>query len=328
MAAFFVLSRNRVNADGHITGERKMAKNLNDVVEEIDIDDEVKEVTEPEVEEQEEETTETEEPEQEEQETESETEAEEQEEETDETESDEEEEEPEPEPEQKPEPVKKKEPEKKNKPAKSVNKKAEKKKAEDDTDAELDAFFEKLRKTKEQQAEKEKAKKDAEKTFTQAEFEKALKSALAKRLPSKEEREQFEHWRESQQTLEEKMSVLKVQNNRLTEELEKTKRENFEAVEKLKHENTIIKAGVERDAVEFVQYKVEQMEGDFDENLQDYLKEHKRYIAPKTTIVEAAEHKPKVKTAITKKDLDKMGYIERTKYREEHPEEYAKAMGR
>ena len=70
------------------------------------------------------------------------------------------------------------------------------------------------------------------------------------------------------------------------------------------------------------------MEGDFDENLQDYLKEHKRYIAPKTTIVEAAEHKPKVKTAITKKDLDKMGYIERTKYREEHPEEYAKAMGR
>ena len=169
---------------------------------------------------------------------------------------------------------------------------------------------------------------DAEKTFTQAEFEKALKSALAKRLPSKEEREQFEHWRESQQTLEEKMSVLRVQNNKLTEELEKAKRESFEALEKLKHENTIIKAGVEKDAVEFVQYKVEQMEGDFDDNLQDYLKEHKRYITPKTTIVEAAEHKPKVKTAITKKDLDKMGYIERAKYREEHPEEYAKAMGR
>ena len=299
-----------------------MAKNLNDFVEEINIDEEVEEVTEPEVEEQEVETTETEDPEQENQETESESETEEeQEEETDEAE---EEEEPEPEP----EPEQKKEPEKKNKPAKSAKKKAEKKKADDDTDAELDAFFEKLRKAKEKQAEKEKAKKDAEKTFTQAEFEKALKSALAKRLPSKEEREQFEHWRESQQTLEEKMSVLRVQNNRLTEELEKTKRESFEAVEKLKHENTIIKAGVERDAVEFVQYKVEQMEGDFDENLQDYLKEHKRYITPKTTIVEAAEHKPKVKTAITKKDLDKMGYIERTKYREEHPEEYARAMGR
>ena len=299
-----------------------MAKNLNDFVEEINIDEEVEEVTEPEVEEQEVETTETEDPEQENQETESESETEEeQEEETDEAEE-EEETEPEPEPEQK------KEPEKKNKPAKSAKKKAEKKKADDDTDAELDAFFEKLRKAKEKQAEKEKAKKDAEKTFTQAEFEKALKSALAKRLPSKEEREQFEHWRESQQTLEEKMSVLRVQNNRLTEELEKTKRESFEAVEKLKHENTIIKAGVERDAVEFVQYKVEQMEGDFDENLQDYLKEHKRYITPKTTIVEAAEHKPKVKTAITKKDLDKMGYIERTKYREEHPEEYARAMGR
>ena len=301
-----------------------MAKNLNDVVEEIDIDETVEEVTEPEIEEQEAEATETEDPEQDEPETESESEPEEQEEETDEEDTDDGEEEPEPEP----EPVKKKEPEKKNKPAKTEKKKAEKKKAEDDTDAELDAFFEKLRKAKEKQLEKEKAKKDAEKTFTQAEFEKALKSALAKRLPSKEEREQFEHWRESQQTLEEKMSVLRVQNNRLTEELEKAKREGFEAVEKLKHENTIIKAGVERDAVEFVQYKVEQMEGDFDENLQDYLKEHKRYITPKTTIVEAAEHKPKVKTAITKKDLDKMGYIERTKYREEHPEEYARAMGR
>ncbi len=322
MTVFFCLSLNRVNADGQITGERKMARNRNDVVEKIDSDDEVEKVTEPEIEEQEIETTETEEPEQEEQKTVSEIETEEQEEATEEDKSDENTEESELDPEPK------NDSENKNKFVQSVKKKAEKKKAEDDTDAELDAFFEKLRKAKEKQAEKEKTKKDAEKTFTQAEFEKALKSALAKRLPSKEEREQFEHWRESQQTLEEKLSVLRVQNTRLTEELEKTKRENFEAVEKLKHENTIIKAGVERDAVEFVQYKVEQMEGDFDENLQDYLKEHKRYIAPKMTIVEAAEHKPKVKTAITKKDLDKMGYIERAKYREEHPEEYAKAMGR
>ena len=294
-----------------------MAKNRkNDEVEDIDINEEVEEVTEPEIEEQEVEATETEEPEQEEQEPETEEES------ADDSEGEpEEEQEPEEEPEQESEPEKKNEP-------KSVKKKAEKKKAEDDTDAELDAFFEKLRIAKEKQQAKEKAKKDAEKTFTQAEFEKALKSALAKRLPSKEEREQFEHWRESQQTLEEKMSVLRVQNNKLTEELEKAKRESFEALEKLKHENTIIKAGVEKDAVEFVQYKVEQMEGDFDDNLQDYLKEHKRYITPKTTIVEAAEHKPKVKTAITKKDLDKMGYIERAKYREEHPEEYAKAMGR
>ena len=207
---------------------------------------------------------------------------------------------------------------------------AEKKKAEDDTDAELDAFFNKLRKAKEKEKQKTSSTKEkpTEKTFTQAEFEKALKSALAKRLPSKEEREQFEKWRESQQTMEEKMSVLRVKNNKLEETIEKLKRENFEAVEKLKHENTIIKAGVDKDAVEFVQYKVEQMDGDFDENLQDYLKEHKRYITPKTVTVEAAEHKPKTKTAITKEELDAMSYTERAKYREEHPDEYARAMGR
>ena len=226
----------------------------------------------------------------------------------------------EPEQESEPETEQESEPEKPNN--------AEKKKADEDTDAELDAFFEKLRKNKEKQMKAANKEKGTEKTFTQAEFEKALKSALAKRLPSKEEREQFEKWREGQQTLEEKMSVLRVKNNKLEETIEKLKRDNFEVVEKLKHENTIIKAGVDRDAVEFVQYKVEQMDGDFDENLQSYLKEHKRYITPKTTIVEAAEHKPKAKTGITKADLDKMGYAERANYRNEHPEEYARAMGR
>ena len=190
-----------------------------------------------------------------------------------------------------------------------------KKNQEVDTDAELDEFFEKLRKNKERQ---DRAKKeDGEKKFTQADFEKALKNALAKRLPSKEEREQFEKWRDSQQTIEEKMSVLRVANSKLQEE-----------VESLRHENMIVKAGVDKDAVEFVQYKVEKMKGDFEENLQDFLAEHKRYVTPKTTIVEAAEHNKKVKTGITQKDLDKMSYAERAKFREEHPDEYAKAMGR
>ena len=289
----------------------KMAKNQNDdeVLDETMTDD-VAEVEETE-EEPETEATETEEEESE-QETESE-------EPDDEAESEEQEEEAEPE----------KEPEKPNKKETPSKKKAVKKKQDEETDAELDAFFEKLRKAKEKQLAKEKAKKETpEKTFTQAEFEKALKSALAKRLPSKEEREQFEHWKESQQTLEEKMSVLMTKNSKLTEEIESQKQDYLEQIEKLKHENTIIKAGVEKDAVEFVQYKVEKMDGDFEDNLQDFLKANKRYVTPKTTIVEAAEHKPKVKTGITKKDLDKMGYVERAKFREEHPEEYARAMGR
>jgi hypothetical protein len=70
------------------------------------------------------------------------------------------------------------------------------------------------------------------------------------------------------------------------------------------------------------------MEGDFEDNLNNYLKKNQKYLTPKTTVVEGAEHKQKAKLAITKKDLDNMDYASRAKYKEEHPEEYAKAMGR
>ena len=188
----------------------------------------------------------------------------------------------------------------------------EQKVTQEEADAELDEFFEKLRRNKEKQS-----KEKGEKTFTQAEFDKALKSALAKKLPPKEEMEQYRKWRESQQTMEEKMSNLRVKNSELTKELES-----------LRHENLVIKSGVEKEAVEFVQYKVERMDGDFEDNLQDYLKEHKKYVTPKTTVVEAAEHRAKPKAGISKKELDSMDYVERTKYKAEHPDEYAKAMGR
>ena len=229
------------------------------------------------------------------------------------TENSEDETEDEPEPETEPEPVKAK------------AKKTEKKDDDSDIDAELDKFFSDLKKKREKQKAKETEKKPEknEKMFTQADFEKALKSTLAKKLPPKEEMEQFKKWRESQQTIEEKMTVLSAKNNKLEDE-----------IEKLRHENLIIKSGVDKEAIDFVQFNVEKMDGDFEENLEEYLKSHKKYLTPppqpvvKTTVVEAAEHKAKPKTGITKKELDEMGYMERAKYREEHPEEYAKAMGR
>ena len=165
---------------------------------------------------------------------------------------------------------------------------------------------------------KEKPKKeDEERKFTQAEVDRIVQKKLAKSLPPKEEMEQYKKWRESQQTLEEKMSVLRVENQRLNEENES-----------LLHENMVVKAGVSSDAVDFVLFKVGKMDGDFEENLNNYLKKNQKYITPKTTVVEGAEHKQKAKLAITKKELDAMDYQSRAKYKEEHPEEYAKAMGR
>ena len=160
-------------------------------------------------------------------------------------------------------------------------------------------------------------KEDEERKFTQADIDRIVQRKLAKALPPKEEMEQYKKWRESQQTIEEKMSVLRVENARLNEENEN-----------LLHENMVVKAGVNSEAVEFVLFKVGKMDGDFEENLNNYLKKNQKYISPKTVVVEGAEHKQKAKLAITKKELDEMGYMERAKYREEHPAEYAQAMGR
>jgi len=160
-------------------------------------------------------------------------------------------------------------------------------------------------------------KDDEERKFSQADIDRIVQRKLAKALPPKEEMEQYKKWRESQQTLEEKMSVLRVENARLNEENEN-----------LLHENRVVKAGVSNDAVEFVLFKVGKMDGDFEENLNNYLKKNQKYITPRTVTVEGAEHKQKAKLAITKKDLDSMDYASRAKYKEEHPEEYAKAMGR
>ena len=160
-------------------------------------------------------------------------------------------------------------------------------------------------------------REDEERKFTQADIDRIVQKKLAKALPPKEEMEQYKRWRESQQTIEEKMSVLRVENARLNEENES-----------LRQENLVVKAGVANDAVEFVLFKVGKMDGDFEENLTNYLKKNQKYVTPKTTVVEGAEHKQKAKLAVTKKDLDNMDYASRAKYKEEHPEEYAKAMGR
>ena len=307
MAVFFLFKSKSGNADGQKREKEKMKKNKSqndeaEVIETEEID------TEPTTEAADETETNAEEVE-----TETETVTEQETEPEEEQEEDESEDEPEDEPEPEPEPEKKK----------TVK---EKKKEEDaDIDAELDKFFADLKKKKEKQKAKEAEKKaeKSEKMFTQAEFEKALKSTLAKKLPPKDEMEQFKKWRESQQTIEEKMTVLSARNNKLEDE-----------IESLKHENLIIKSGVDKEAIDFVQFNVEKMEGDFEENLEEYLKSHKQYLKPapvvvqKTTVVEGAKHEKTAKTAITKKELDEMGYQERAKYREEHPEEYAKAMGR
>ena len=109
-----------------------------------------------------------------------------------------------------------------------------------------------------------------EKTFSQDEVNEMIKERLKRersKLPSKEEFEAFNTWKESQKTAEEKQAEKEAEYQRISSE-------NTE----LKNENEVFKAGVKKDDVEFVAFKVSKMEGDFKENLDKFLKENPKYL--------------------------------------------------
>ena len=109
-----------------------------------------------------------------------------------------------------------------------------------------------------------------EKTFSQDEVNEMIKERLKRersKLPSKEDLQAFNAWRESQKTEEEKQAEKDAKYQRISSE-------NTE----LKNENEVFKAGVKKDDVEFVAFKVSKMEGDFKENLDKFLKENPKYL--------------------------------------------------
>ena len=109
-----------------------------------------------------------------------------------------------------------------------------------------------------------------EKTFSQDEVNEMIKERLKRersKLPSKEDLQAFNTWKESQKTAEEKQAEKEAEYQRISSE-------NTE----LKNENEVFKAGVKKDDVEFVAFKVSKMEGDFKENLDKFLKENPKYL--------------------------------------------------
>lgn len=129
-----------------------------------------------------------------------------------------------------------------------------------------------------------------EKTFaTQEDFNEALKKEVARKtrnLPSKEDLKAFNEWKESQKTESEK-------------QLEKDKK--IEALEKqltyAENKSVVANAGVDSKFQKFVLSEVSEMEGDFEDNLKDYLKENPQFLISK---VEA----PKSNGVATKKISD------------------------
>lgn len=104
-----------------------------------------------------------------------------------------------------------------------------------------------------------------------------------KGMPSKEELKAFKEWQESQKTDAQKKSEQEA-------EYQKTLAEK----EDLAKENLVFKKGVSNaDDVEFLVYKISKMEGDFEDNLDKFLKEHPNYL--KTEKGEKQEHEEQEK---------------------------------
>ena len=109
----------------------------------------------------------------------------------------------------------------------------------------------------------------AEKTFTQEELNKIVQERLdkeKKKMPSKEDLKAFKDWKESLKTAEEKQAEKDAEYQRTLNELNT-----------LKQTNAVLEAGVNKEDVDYVIFKVSKMEGEFEENLTKFLKDNPKY---------------------------------------------------
>ena len=124
-----------------------------------------------------------------------------------------------------------------------------------------------------------------EKTFTQDEVN-AMLAQEKKKMPSKEDLKAFNEWKESQKTETEK-------------QLEKDKK--IETLEKqlayAENKSVVANAGVDSKFQKFVLSEVSEIEGDFEDNLKDYLKENPQFLISKVET-------PKTNGVATKKISD------------------------
>ena len=110
--------------------------------------------------------------------------------------------------------------------------------------------------------------KEEVKTITLEEAQKMVNGALAKKLPPKEEMDAFKQWKESQKTEADKQAETLKELETLRQEKLNTQREN-----------ALLKKGINVDDIDYVMFKVGKMEGEFDENLVEFLKENPKFTA-------------------------------------------------
>ena len=110
--------------------------------------------------------------------------------------------------------------------------------------------------------------KEEVKTITLEEAQKMVNGALAKKLPPKEEMDAFKQWKESQKTEADKQAETLKELETLRQEKLNTQREN-----------ALLKKGINVDDIDYVMFKVGKMDGEFDDNLVEFLKENPKFTA-------------------------------------------------
>ena len=108
-----------------------------------------------------------------------------------------------------------------------------------------------------------------EKTFTQSEFVSALEKEVArktKNLPTKDELNEFKQWKEARKTEAEKQQEILKENETLKAQ-----------INELKNEQVVANAGVDPKFMKFVSSEVSQMDGEFEDNLKEYLDKNPQF---------------------------------------------------
>lgn len=119
------------------------------------------------------------------------------------------------------------------------------------------------------------------KTFTQEELNTIVSDRIKdfkKKMPSDEDMKEFNEWKESKKTDAEKQKEILEENQTLKNK-----------IAELENMSVVANAGVDSKFQKFVFSEISNMEGSFEDNLKEYVKQNPQYLqtketeAPKTT---------------------------------------------
>ena len=149
--------------------------------------------------------------------------------------------------------------------------------------------IEETTKVETQTTEKDEGKAEVE-MISKEEAQRMVDKALAKNLPPKDEMKEFKEWKESKKTDAEKQTEKEL-------ELEQTKSK----LNSIAQENLALRKGVKDDDLDYVVFKVSKLEGEFDDNLEQFLKDNPKFIQTQSEVIRN-DGTPTQKVANNKED--------------------------